>query len=172
VKAHLKFAILLFTVLGCSLAQAQHSEIPLDQVEIRLERSACFGFCPVYSVTVHGDGTVEFDGKQYTAHRGVATWRIDPGDVVTLVNQLLDAHFFEAAPSYVSREVAEIGPEGGLLLFDNQVTDLPGATLTFKLGEREHSVFLYYNVPAQLETLPDAVDEIAQTEQYVSGGGG
>ena len=33
---------------------------------ITLERGACFGTCPIYQVSVASDGTVRFEGFNYT----------------------------------------------------------------------------------------------------------
>jgi len=36
----------------------------LDSVTVELSRGPCFGSCPAYTVTVHGDGQVQFVGQQ------------------------------------------------------------------------------------------------------------
>ena len=35
-----------------------------------LERTACFGFCPVYTVTVHADGSVDYHGERFVVTQG------------------------------------------------------------------------------------------------------
>lgn len=43
---------------------------PVSQKEISFTVGPCFGFCPVYSVSVKADATVAFEGKRHTAHLG------------------------------------------------------------------------------------------------------
>lgn len=50
---------LCLLVLVSSLTVFPQQEIPND-LEITLQRSRCFGWCPSYSLTIHGDGTVRF----------------------------------------------------------------------------------------------------------------
>lgn len=42
-----------------------------EDVTITLERTVCFGVCPDYVVTVHGDGTVEYEGRNFVAVKGM-----------------------------------------------------------------------------------------------------
>jgi hypothetical protein len=169
VNGRLASATFIVMILCNATCWAQDPEIPLSHVEIRLERSTCFGSCPAYTVAIHGDGRVDFDGKRNTAHRGQATWRIPVDDVVTLINIFLKAHFFDAAPRYERKEFVRLGPHGGLQLLQEGITDISRSTLTLKLGSREHSVDLYYGVPTQLMALPGAVDETATTAPHVTG---
>lgn len=39
------------------------SDADLKTLTIQLERTGCYGTCPAYSVTIHGDGRVEYNGK-------------------------------------------------------------------------------------------------------------
>lgn len=46
------------------------SILPVSQKEISVSVGPCFGFCPVYSVSVKSDATVAFEGKRHTALLG------------------------------------------------------------------------------------------------------
>jgi hypothetical protein len=37
---------------------------------ISLERTACYGECPIYSVDLHGDGTAEYLGLRFMEKEG------------------------------------------------------------------------------------------------------
>lgn len=42
-----------------------------DQItEVTLERSVCFGYCPVYKVTLRRDGTISYNGIEYVPLKG------------------------------------------------------------------------------------------------------
>ena len=46
------------------------SEADLKSLAIKLERTRCYGTCPAYVVTIHGDGRVEYDGKAHVKETG------------------------------------------------------------------------------------------------------
>jgi hypothetical protein len=87
------------------------------ETSITLERSACYGTCPDYRVTVHGDGLVQFDTSddhfrgtaaevhlEYNGHNvllpGPHTARIDPAVVAKLLDRFQAAHFFGLKNEY------------------------------------------------------------------------
>src|SRR5947208_1474873 len=65
--------ILLSVILGIAAFMAGVSSaqkaIPRD-LRITLERSTCFGTCPDYKLTVTGDGTVVFEGREFVKVKG------------------------------------------------------------------------------------------------------
>ncbi|HEY0180866.1 MAG TPA: DUF6438 domain-containing protein [Dokdonella sp.] len=60
---------------ACSVAQ-QRAES--DDAAFALQRTACFGDCPVYSVAVEAEGHVICIGSEHTRELGVRTSRIEP----------------------------------------------------------------------------------------------
>lgn len=54
---------------------------------LRLSQGACFGTCPVYTLTVYPDGRAVYAGKQYTLHRGAHLGRVG-GDTLAAVRAL------------------------------------------------------------------------------------
>ena len=58
-------------------------------IEITLERGMCFGTCPVYSVSLYGNGTIVWRGEMYVAVTGNATDSIDPAKVKDLYDRLI-----------------------------------------------------------------------------------
>jgi hypothetical protein len=50
--------------------------VPADTISVSV--GACFGFCPVYKVSVSPDGTLRFEGERHTATLGVRERRAGP----------------------------------------------------------------------------------------------
>ena len=165
----LRIAAIGVFIATCGLGFVFGAEIPLEDVEIHLNRGGCYGTCPIYSVSIHGDGTVVFEGKRYVSHLGPAEGQVTTDEVVELVNKFLAAHFFSALPEYRNKEVVQIGRNGGLQVLSTSITDMERVTLSFKLGDREHSVFLYCFYPLDLKYLALSVDELANTRQWIEG---
>ena len=143
-------------------------EIPLEEVLFHLERHAGNGDRPVYSVTIYGSGVVEFAGKERVAHIGSAEGYIPPREIGALVNTFLAANFFSAPPQYEYKETVYGGENGGLVL-KREGREVLLATLSFKLGKREHTVYLYNNASRDFKDLAIEIDEVARTIRWVKG---
>ena|SRR5438445_9510076 len=57
----------------------------LGSVSITLERTPCYGHCPVYTVTVHGNGMVEYLGKSNVDIPGAQMTTVDPQRILDLL---------------------------------------------------------------------------------------
>jgi hypothetical protein len=75
---------------GYSLVRANHPEL----LTIKMIRERCFGSCPVYSVTVHGDGNVEYSGEEFVRDRGPRTETVSKDQLRGLLQRFDNANFF------------------------------------------------------------------------------
>src|SRR5215813_9145528 len=64
-------------------------------LDIKLERTECFGRCPAYVVEIHGDGSVVWTGCHYVAAIGTQRGRIDRRRLVELARAIDSVRFFE-----------------------------------------------------------------------------
>ena len=69
-----------------------HARIPL---EVTLERTPCFGFCPVYSVTIRGDGEIAWNGDANVAVVGRRSGHATHAQLVELDRAVAASRFFE-----------------------------------------------------------------------------
>ncbi|HKR02541.1 MAG TPA: DUF6438 domain-containing protein [Pyrinomonadaceae bacterium] len=61
-------------VLACAFTAASQAPMAKAQeqiTEITLERTACFGYCPIYTVTLRRDGTISYNGKKFVQLEGM-----------------------------------------------------------------------------------------------------
>lgn len=151
---------------GCSTAangEAERVDVSaaaLEHVEISMQRLPCFGTCPVYSVSIRGDGTVTFTGEQHVMTRGTATRTIDVEDVASLLRRLEEGGYFSFADNYTMN-----APACGMYH-----TDAPRAITVVRTAERtkriEHD-FGCSGAPAALRRLQDAIDRTAGTARWI-----
>jgi len=134
--------------------------VPVSTIDsdtrVMLERTECYGSCPVYSLSIAGDGTVAYFGKKYVNVKGAASRQVSVSDVQALVDQMLQADYF-------SLSVPEACPAG-------LSTDAPGATTSLTLNGRTHTVYHYYGnacAPADLGSLEDAIDILADSAAWL-----
>ncbi len=57
-------------------APAGAAGVPRPVSSISYETTACYGFCPVYKVTVNADGSGTFEGREHVAAQGQRRFRI------------------------------------------------------------------------------------------------
>ncbi len=80
-RRSLIFAGLILTLVLSAMAQKGGGETQAERragvqiTEITLERTACFGTCPMYKVTLKADGTFTYVGQEYVEHKGTYTGR-------------------------------------------------------------------------------------------------
>jgi hypothetical protein len=80
----------------CSLTDSD-----LKASTIRLQRTGGFsGDRPVYSVTIHGDGRLEYEGKENVQERGLREGRVEAEEINAVFRELADARFFTMAKEY------------------------------------------------------------------------
>lgn len=99
------FSLLIILVLGAAAVNAQESE---SNVAITLERTACFGTCPVYTVTILEDGTVRYEGQNFVDVMGEQTSEIDPATVALMVEAFEEAGYFDWNATYDTQTVSDL----------------------------------------------------------------
>jgi hypothetical protein len=162
--------------LSTTLLAAQEGPVPrprsyrVADVVIGLERTACFGTCPIYRVSVSGDGAVEYQGVRFVQTVGVEKATVDPEQVLSLLNEFLRVRFFDAADRYAGSERARRAGSD-FVIESVVVTALPSQILTLRLGERTKRVVLYDNDPLELGKLPDLIDRAVGSERWVGKSG-
>jgi hypothetical protein len=123
-----------------------------------IERGACFGTCPIYSVTVRSDGTVEYEGRGFVKLAGHATAKLSARELEALRAAFRQADYFTLDEKYDCYEI----------------TDAPTAVTSFHDAGLEHSVSHYYGcprAPAKLSQLEARIDAIVHVEKWVGSRG-
>jgi hypothetical protein len=65
------------------------------KLRVKLERTACFGTCPTYTLIIGGSGAVEWNGTSNVAAPGHRSGRVQKRDLEELSRRLDRARFFE-----------------------------------------------------------------------------
>jgi hypothetical protein len=138
----------------------------LSDVEISLRRTACFGRCPIYEVTLFGDGRVVFKGERFVRVEGEAEGSVEQEQIVELLNALYQNYFFDLRDSYNGRPGAYL-ENGQVSVSEVRITDLPSQILRVRIGNYEKRVGHSAGGPSGLGELIKRVDEIAGSERWV-----
>ena len=95
----LTFFILMlgFAIDGCAPIVETPSPIPAETINpdlvITMERTACHGTCPVYKLTIQGNGDVTYDGQYFVQVKGKQTASLSPAQIQDMVSAFEQAKF-------------------------------------------------------------------------------
>ncbi len=143
-------------LIAFSLSTCAQSNSSISQIS--LQRTACFGACPVYTVSIYADGLVEFHGERFVDFPGNYTGRVDPANFTELTNFADRLNFFDLAEEYRVRREAD-----GTVV---TVSDLPSRIIKVIAGERVKSVLNYFAGPAELEQFELLIDSMTNSAQW------
>lgn len=95
----------------------------LGEVEIVLERTWCFGWCPIYTLTIGGDGKVRYEGRKLVVREGTIEDEIDPHLLEPILEEMERIDFW-------NREHECVGA----------ITDTPSTRVTLRIGDRQRTI--------------------------------
>jgi Domain of unknown function (DUF6438) len=162
VRWHVSLGILLWSAACAPRNPDSTPEVADASVEspvITLERTACFGACPVYRLSVASDGTIDYEGKAHVRRLGVASTRIPPQRVEALLSELERAGYFAFANRYAPAE-----PVCG-----RYVTDSPAAITSVRFQGQTKRIEHDYGcgaAPGALTVLEQRIDEVLGSAQW------
>jgi hypothetical protein len=116
--------------------------------------NACYGYCPIYKVSIHADGRVAYHGERFVKRKGDATGQLTAAQLASVRAAFVRIDYFKLAASYDHP----------------QITDAPGAITSFTDGG--HTKTVPHNqgdgtAPAELGKLEDQIDQIVGVAQWI-----
>jgi uncharacterized protein DUF6438 len=120
-----------------------------------LERTACFGTCPVYKIAIFGDGAVEYEGERFVKTQGHATGHIGAEQLAQLRKLFQDNGYLQLENSYEKQDV----------------TDLPSVFTSYTPGQGQTKSIRHYlgdrSAPKALTEVEEGIDRIVHVEQWI-----
>jgi hypothetical protein len=124
------------------IAQAKPAEI----TEIRLQRTPCFGKCPVDEVALRADGTATYVGKKFVDRLGQYEGEFARADFDKLAKMLVEKMFFDLKDDY-----------------DRLITDQASIVTSARRGEKTKKIRNYANAgPEELRAIEAEVLRISK----------
>lgn len=117
-----------------------------DNLFVRLERTACFGTCPIYVLSIFEDGTVIYEGKKWVDKEGIYKSSVEK-EVLDKIKHQADVFKFYSMNT----------------VYDNtNVTDLPTTITALKADEGFKVVVNRYEGPENLAILESYIDNLVK----------
>ncbi len=164
------FAAFLFAA-GCGssdhepwITRGLNSETPDVRDHFTLERTACYGVCPVYKVTVDDRDVLQFQGTRFVAEEGGAVAKRLPDGSYKKLAAIAKAHAFERFDDAYPNKDASNCPR--------MATDSPSVIVGFVEGDRMRNVRVYegcmgFEGRERFEAMVAAMDAILDIDDFV-----
>ncbi len=110
----------------------------------RIQRTACFGRCPIYTLTVYEDGTVLYQAEKWVEKEGTFQGKADPEWFKKLLAKAEEVGYFNMKNKYDS--------EG--------VTDLPSVITTLRRDDELKQIVNRYQGPEALADFEKYFDSL------------
>ena len=140
-----------FLVIGLALTSCKSAYRVPNTAKIHYERTACFGTCPIYILTVDHTGLARFEGKQFTEKIGVFTKQLSAQETKQLFKQLSEEDWNSYKEQYKAN-----------------VTDLPSTIFKFDHKKISKEVVVTGEHPTSLDVLSNTLSEIAESDGWTS----
>lgn len=117
---------------------------------VRLETSGCKGYCPIYKLTFHVDGTLNYSGYRNVEELGEKYVKLSADEFSKLQNAVRRANLWEQ-PRQLPVTVA----------------DAPVHTLTVSENGKRHQVKGAGPMPEHIQALDQLMQDIAETHGFM-----
>lgn len=140
------FSLFIMVFISCSSAKNTTKQEQQNDIVITMQKTPCYGRCPVYEITINGDGSSKFVGRRFVDSIGVFEKQFSQVEVNSLVKAFEEAKFFEMQDEYTSK-----------------VSDMSTTYVSFSVNGKTKRIKDYYNAPAELKELEKMIEKLAFT---------
>jgi Domain of unknown function (DUF6438) len=129
---------------------------------ITLERTGCYGECPMYKVTISFDGKVDYEGKNFVKVKGKAQISLTPDRVRTLEREIARSRFFSLQNEYITEQ------DGCTAV----ATDQASAIISIVSGKDTKSTHHYLGCTghadlARLTSFENTIDTVVNSDRWI-----
>lgn len=135
-----------------------------EDLLITLERTACYGICAVYKITVKADGSVTFEGINNTQTKGKVEDKIGENKVKELIKEFENADYSNLKDKY-DYETCPIAATDSPTVITSLQMDGKTKTVSHYLGCLEKDQRTPF--PPKLTEMENNLDRIIETKRWI-----
>lgn len=120
-----------------------------DAKLIAMHTGPCFGTCPVYTITVHRNGLVEYQGDRFTNKAGLWSLQLEQTELDKLQQMIKEADLLAMQDQYESR-----------------IPDLAMVTITYHAGEKIKTIKGREDRPEGLMKIEKMLKALATSKDW------
>jgi hypothetical protein len=171
-------ALVAILLAGCWTGRAapeepKNPDSPPSWFEITMQRTPCLGRCPVYTVSIDGDGRVRWNGEQNVLAIGKRRTTVPQRRITEIMQELegarfdtLDAHGQAPDPGPVC-EQDQVSITCSLSRTITICSDTTVAIITVRRGKTTHEVSNDHCARSRLDRLEALIDDVAHTNVWI-----
>jgi hypothetical protein len=130
--------LFIFLIISCNTV-SKSTKDELNQLTISLEKTACFGTCPVFKIKIFKNGKGIFEGKKCVKKTGLIDFKLSQKEIQKILVKAENIKFSEMLDEY-----------------SEKITDLPTTYIQIK----EKKIKDYFGAPKKLKDLETLIEEI------------
>ncbi|MEY4928096.1 MAG: hypothetical protein RI894_2532 [Bacteroidota bacterium] len=146
------FSLFITTLLASACCKPKTSGELYEAITI--ERTGCFGKCPVYRAVIMSNGTATYEGTRDVVRKGKHTATLTCKAFNSLLKQAADMKFLELADKY---------PADG-----RAIADLPALNISFSDGKSVKKVVGKQGAPPTYYEFGKAIDAVLNAATWKS----
>ena len=123
----------------------------LRTVSFSLQKTACFGRCPMFTLTINGEtNTATYKGDQNVDKVGTYEKKISDDELQKLVDAFEKRKLFDMQDAYNKQ----------------QVTDLPSTYVSYSINGKSKKIQDRFQAPPELKELEKLLDDFGNTDGW------
>ena len=139
------FALLSFVLVSCVSQKALY-----EPLSITMNKTGCFGTCPIYSLNIQSSGLAVFSGERFTDKLGKWTKDFSQDTSVNSFFKMAAQEDWQVYESY----------------YPTPISDLPGVVLTINFQDSSKEIIIRGEHPAQLDVFVDMLTRFADSKGW------
>ena len=141
---HSFFKVITFSFFfySCSIIDKLVDDNPF----IVFQRTACYGTCPQYTVSIYHDGTINYHGLMFVDSIGCFSHKIPIAKVNQIKDLLYEINFFDLDSVYLA-----------------PMTDVPSVITQVNLCNKNHKVVDESKAPLEIKKIYHLIDSICDS---------
>lgn len=122
-----------------------------DSLFASIERSPCFGQCPVYTMEIYNNGLVKYKGKNFVKRTGEYVMEIDYSQMLAFVNKAEAIEYMKMDDSY-----------------DNpSVTDVSSTSTSIVINKTRKKVYRRFGFPKEIVEFEQLFDNLLDSDKWI-----
>ena len=135
-----------FLIISCYQNQIISNNIQQISPLISMQRTACYGTCPQYTITIYNDGLIRYEGKMFVDKQGCFYSKVSQEMIDKIILKLHEINFFSFKNEYSAL-----------------MTDVPSVILEVNINVQNHKVIDRFNGPKELKEIQNFIDFISNS---------
>lgn len=149
----LSFIILFLAIAAAAIAKVPSAKKNSKEItSVTIYRTACFGRCPEYKITLDKYGLVTYTGIRFVPDSGVYTKKLGKAKAKEVINEFSAARVDTCQKTYESR-----------------IQDIPGLVMTIKYGKTTKTINNAHFGPGMLKRLARLMDDLLEQKHDDAG---